>query len=273
MTYLPALRGTALIDAPARTVAAAVAEPWLLRQAVAQFGVRLSGPDGQLAVGDVLVLRRFRWAVRLRVAAADERGLLLTGGGARMSATVVPGDAGTLLTCAIGWTPPAALLGRLVDRAVGRRWALRLLSALLSGVRRRAEQLATAPVVVGAVVRDGKTVLAAQRARPPVLAGRWEFPGGRVEAGEDERAALARECREELTADVVVGERLGPDLVLPSGWVLRLYLAELAPGAQPVAAEHRAIRWVSSAEFAELDWLDADRVVLPAVAEALAPES
>ena len=143
---------------------------------------------------------------------------------------------------------------------------------MLSGARRRSEQLATAPVVVGAVVRDGKTVLAAQRARPPALAGRWEFPGGRVEAGEDERAALARECREELTADVVVGERLGPDLVLVNGWVLRLYLAELAPGAQPVAVEHRAIRWVSADELGDLDWLDADRIVLPIVVEALAVE-
>jgi 8-oxo-dGTP diphosphatase len=267
VSYLPALRGTALIDAPARTVAAAVAEPWLLRQAVESLGARLSAGDGQLAVGDPLVVRRFRWSVRLRVAAADERGVLLVGDGVRVSATVVPGDNGTLLTYAIGWTPPG-----FVGRFVGRRSVLRLLPALLSGARRRAEQLATAPVVVGAVVRDGKTVLAAQRARPPAVAGRWEFPGGRVEADEDERAALARECREELTADVVVGERIGPDLVLPSGWVLRLYLAELAPGAQPVAAEHRALRWVTADELADLDWLDADRIVLPSVAEALAAQ-
>ena len=254
---VPALRGTALIEAPARTVAAAVAEPWLLRRAVSLVGVRLSARDGQLAVGDFVELSRFGWVVRLRVVAADERGVLLTGDGVRLSATVVAGDAGTLLTCAVG--------GRL-GRFVGRR----LLPALLSEVRDRAEQLATAQVVVGAVVRDGGTVLAAQRARPPSAAGRWEFPGGRVEAGEDERCALVRECREELTADVVVGERVGPDLVLPSGWVLRLYLAALAPGAQPVAAEHRALRWVSADQFIELDWLDADRIALPAVADALA---
>jgi 8-oxo-dGTP diphosphatase len=258
VSYLPAVRGTALIDAPARTVAAAVAEPWLLREAV---GVRLSAGDGQLAVGDLLVVRRFR-PVRLRVAAADERGVLLVGDGVRVSATVVPGEHGTLLTYAIGWP----------GRFLGRRRVLRVLSALLSCVRRRAEQLATAPVVVGAVVLDGGKVLAAQRDRPAGIAGRWEFPGGRVEAGEDERAALVRECCEELAAEVVVGERIGPDLVLASGWVLRLYLAELAPDSEPAAVEHRAIRWVSAGELAELDWLDADRIVLPAVAEALAPE-
>lgn len=47
-------------------------------------------------------------------------------------------------------------------------------------------------VVAGAIVR-GCTVLVAQRVRPPELAGRWELPGGKVAAGETERAALARE--------------------------------------------------------------------------------
>lgn len=45
-------------------------------------------------------------------------------------------------------------------------------------------------VVAGAIVR-GCTVLVAQRVRPPELAGRWELPGGKVAAGETERAALA----------------------------------------------------------------------------------
>lgn len=52
-------------------------------------------------------------------------------------------------------------------------------------------------VVAGAIVR-GCTVLVAQRVRPPELAGRWELPGGKVAAGETERAALARELAEEL---------------------------------------------------------------------------
>ena len=69
-------------------------------------------------------------------------------------------------------------------------------------------------------------------------------------AGEDERAALVRECREELGAGIVVGGRLGPDLVLANGWVLRLYLAGLEPGAEPVAGEHRAIRWLPADRLA-----------------------
>jgi 8-oxo-dGTP diphosphatase len=128
------------------------------------------------------------------------------------------------------------------------------------------------PVVVGAaIVRDG-TVLAARRAAPPELAGRWELPGGQVEADESEVAALRRECREELGASIRVGARLGPDLRLSptSGRLLRVYLAALEPGsAEPAALEHAELRWVGPVELDGLDWLDADRALLPDLAAAL----
>lgn len=242
---------TIAVAAPARTVAAALAEPWLLRRALtdAGFGAVLPRSD-QLCVGDEVVVRVFGLPYRLRVDRADERGLCLTGVGnrVRVHATVEPTAEGTLLTCGVGGTR-ARRVSRLVRR-------------LLVAVRDRAAQLADAPVVVGAVIRDGDTVLAAQRDRPPAAAGRWEFPGGKVERDEDERVALVRECAEELAADVLVDERIGPDLVLANGWVLRLYTARLAPGARPVAGEHRALRWVPTDRLADLDWLDPDRVAL-----------
>ncbi len=129
----------------------------------------------------------------------------------------------------------------------------------------RAEQPETAPAVVvaAALVRAGR-VLAQQRAYPPELAGRWELPGGRVEPGEDAREALVRECREELAVEVVPGERLGSDVALPGGYVLRVHVARLAqPAATPVAIEHAALRWVDINDLAELDWLDADRALAP----------
>jgi 8-oxo-dGTP diphosphatase len=278
-SQLPTLRGTLLVAAPERTVAAALAEPWLFRQCVEPFGVRVLACDtDQLGAGDELVvaLPVPRLPLTLRVVRADEHGLLMVGGGGllrrlQVHATVAATGAGTLLTYGIGWVSPGAVVGRLADVVFGRRLVLRLLSALLAGVRTRAEQLATAPVVVGAAILGDGTVLAAQRDRPPVAAGRWEFPGGRVEVGEDERAALIRECHEELAADVVVTDRLGPDLVLANGWVLRIYLARLAPGAEPVATEHRAMRWVSADQLAGLDWLDADRIVLPGLRPRLTP--
>ena len=127
-----------------------------------------------------------------------------------------------------------------------------------------AEHGHVAPVVVAAaLVRDGR-VLAQQRAFPPELAGRWELPGGRVESAESAADALVRECREELAVDILPGDQLGPDVPLPSGHVLRVLLARLAqPTATPRAAEHAALRWVDPTELAELDWLDADRAILP----------
>lgn len=126
-------------------------------------------------------------------------------------------------------------------------------------------------VVVGAaIVRDG-AVLAARRVHPAELAGRWELPGGQVEDGEPEPAALRRECLEELGARVRVGERLGPDLPLGSGRrLLRVYRAVLEPdSAEPAALEHGELRWVGRDELGELDWLDADRALLPDLAAAL----
>jgi 8-oxo-dGTP diphosphatase len=259
---LPTLRGTALIDAPPRTVSAVVAEAWLMRESVARWGVRVRAKrTGQLGVGDELLVALFRRTVQLCVVAADEHGILITGGNVRVSATATPVDDGTLLTYGIGW--PAR------NDWLSRRLVLRLLPALLRGARERAVRLAAAPVVVGAVIHDGITVLAAQRDHPPAAAGKWEFPGGRVEDGESERAALARECREELATEVEVADRLGQDVILANGWVLRLYAARLAEGSQPVAGEHREIRRVPRNQLDDLDWLDADRLVLPAVAALL----
>lgn len=127
--------------------------------------------------------------------------------------------------------------------------------------------------MAAALLRDGR-VLAARRARPAALAGRWELPGGRVEPGETEPVALVRECVEELGAQVAVAGRLGPDQRLPggSGTVLRAYRAALVAGSpEPRAVEHSALRWVGVAELDGLDWLDADRALLPHLAALLAP--
>lgn len=138
-------------------------------------------------------------------------------------------------------------------------------AAWLAAVAARAERLRDAPSVVGAAIIADGAVLAAQRSYPPALAGRWEFPGGRVEQGESDEDAVVREIREELAATVRVTGRVGPDLILPNGWVLRIHAAELVAGQRPDALEHHALRWVGAADLTSLDWLDADRAVLPAL--------
>ena len=62
-------------------------------------------------------------------------------------------------------------------------------------------------VVAAVLMRDGK-ILIGQRKRTGRHPLKWEFPGGKVEPGEDLRAALARELREELNVEAVIGEEL-----------------------------------------------------------------
>jgi 8-oxo-dGTP diphosphatase len=123
-------------------------------------------------------------------------------------------------------------------------------------------------VVATAIVRNGQ-VLAQQRAFPSDHAGRWEFPGGRVEPGESEPDAVVRECREELGVEVVAGAAIGPDVPLKNGMVLRLYTAALVGDTEPVAVEHSAVRWIGVEEFDGLPWLDADLAFLPDLAKLL----
>ena len=62
-------------------------------------------------------------------------------------------------------------------------------------------------VVAAVIERDGK-ILIGQRQRTARHAFKWEFPGGKVEPGEDERTALKRELREELGIDAEIGEEI-----------------------------------------------------------------
>ncbi|WP_046301328.1 (deoxy)nucleoside triphosphate pyrophosphohydrolase [Mycobacterium sp. UM_Kg27] len=129
-------------------------------------------------------------------------------------------------------------------------------------------------VVAGAVLAEtaaGRTVLIAQRRRPPELAGRWELPGGKVMPGESEPAALARELGEELGLDpgaITVGERLGADVVLDTTMTLRAYLVSLMRG-EPQPHDHQALRWVTAVQLPDVDWVPADRAWLPELARAL----
>ena len=130
----------------------------------------------------------------------------------------------------------------------------------------------TLPVIVGAAIVAGGRVLACARAEPPELAGQWEFPGGKVEPGESETAALVRECVEELGVRVTVGARVGDDILLGSGRaVLRVYLASLADdGLSPQPIEHRELRWLAADQLFDVAWLPADAPIVAALAPLLA---
>lgn len=122
-------------------------------------------------------------------------------------------------------------------------------------------------VVAGALI-SGASLLVAQRARPPELAGLWELPGGKVAAGESDEAALARELHEELGIDVTVGSRLGADIALNPTTTLRAYLVTLVAG-EPQPDDHRAIKWITVNELDDFAWVPADRTWLAELKEAL----
>jgi 8-oxo-dGTP diphosphatase len=119
-------------------------------------------------------------------------------------------------------------------------------------------------LVVGAAIIAGGRLLAAQRASPPELAGGWEFPGGKVEPGETDEQALARECREELGVDVAVGRQVGEDWPLHNGYVMHVWTATIASG-EPAALEHSDLRWLNQNELFDVPWLPADLRVVEAL--------
>lgn len=126
-------------------------------------------------------------------------------------------------------------------------------------------------IIVGAaIVADGR-VLGCERAAPPESAGRWEFPGGKVEPGESDLDALVRECEEELGVIITVGPRIGGDVPLAHGRaVLRVWISEIARGV-PQALEHASLRWLAPDEFDSVPWLPADAPIVAELAQILRP--
>lgn len=125
-------------------------------------------------------------------------------------------------------------------------------------------------IIVGAAILADGRLLACQRSEPPEVAGRWEFPGGKVEPGEDELEALVRECQEELGVVIRVLDRVGEDVPLAHGWaLLRVWLAEIETG-EPQALEHSALTWLGPDELDSVSWLPADAPIVAEVAKVLA---
>jgi len=117
--------------------------------------------------------------------------------------------------------------------------------------------------VVGAVLMDDGKILAAQRGEDMALAGYWEFPGGKIESGEQPEEALRRELAEELLCDAEVGEFLDTteheyDFGIV---VLTTYFATFN-GQAPTLTEHSEIRWLEPDELKSVEWAPAD---VPAV--------
>lgn len=119
-------------------------------------------------------------------------------------------------------------------------------------------------VVAAVIVRDGR-YFATQRGYGE-FKDFWEFPGGKMEAGESREAALKREIREELDIDICVGTYLTTvEYDYPSFHLtMHCFLCTIAAG-EPVLKEHETALWLRLEELDAVSWLPADVEVIRAL--------
>jgi 8-oxo-dGTP diphosphatase len=126
-------------------------------------------------------------------------------------------------------------------------------------------------VVAAALRRGDGTVLLAQRPAGKALAGLWEFPGGKPEAGETPEAALSRELQEELG---IIADDFTPFRFVSHDYgdfhlLMLLYLCDQWQG-QPEGRDGQALRWETPAAMAALPMPPADVPLVAALAAAMA---
>jgi 8-oxo-dGTP diphosphatase len=115
--------------------------------------------------------------------------------------------------------------------------------------------------VAAAVIQHQNKILAVQRgpAKFAYISEKWEFPGGKMEAGETEQETIIREIKEELDMDISVNSKLVtvehsyPDFHL----TMHTYMCETNQ-SEPKLTEHLAYQWLEKSELTKLDWAGAD---------------
>lgn len=123
----------------------------------------------------------------------------------------------------------------------------------------------TVRVVAAIIVKDGK-VFATQRGYGEFKDG-WEFPGGKIEAGESPEDALRREIMEELDTEVAVGELLDTvEWDYPSFHLsMDCFVCTILEGDLHLR-EHEAARWLTREQLGDVGWLPADVCLVPKIA-------
>ena len=123
--------------------------------------------------------------------------------------------------------------------------------------------------VVAAVIEREQRILICQR-RGGRHAHKWEFPGGKIEPGEDSRSALARELREELAIEAVIGALLHAETVrYPSGPAIHLEFFHVTDfSGEPVNLQFEQIVWEPRQNLPRYDFLEGDVAFLKKLAAA-----
>lgn len=126
------------------------------------------------------------------------------------------------------------------------------------------------PIAAAVVLHEGR-VLVQTRAPGRSWSGHWEFPGGKLEPGEDAAAAAVRECREELGLEVRVLEPLDVVEWTYPGARVRVSFFLCAPIGlpSPQPTEGQELRWADASDLLSLPFLPANATVLSLLAARL----
>jgi len=118
-------------------------------------------------------------------------------------------------------------------------------------------------VAVGIIFNQAGEVLIGQKTVQDQYLNKWEFPGGKLEAGESAKAALRRELFEELTIEVEDCEHL---MVVEHDYPdrqVRLYVQKVTHfSGEPTGAEQQALRWIDPKDLANVDFLAGNQVII-----------
>jgi 8-oxo-dGTP diphosphatase len=119
---------------------------------------------------------------------------------------------------------------------------------------------------VAGIAWDCGRFFVAQRIGGGDMGGKWEFPGGKVDSGESDQEALAREYLEEFGVEIAVGDFLGGALFERRGALHQVRAYRVFFSVVNLAlSEHTQWRWASLDEIEQLDFVDSDRKLLPAL--------
>ena len=123
--------------------------------------------------------------------------------------------------------------------------------------------------VVAAIIKHKDKILATQRGYGDFKGG-WEFPGGKVEAGETPKEALKREIMEELETEIAVGTLIDTVEYDYSTFHLSMdcFWAEIVSG-ELVLKEHDDAKWIGKEEFDSVQWLPADITLIDKIRQVM----
>jgi len=113
--------------------------------------------------------------------------------------------------------------------------------------------------VVCGIIYHQESIFIARRKEGKSMAGKWEFPGGKIHDGESQKEALKRELFEELGMEVIVGEKIGSNMHQYENFHIELiaYKCEFAKATYSMT-DHDEYKWVEPKSLSEFEFTDAD---------------